>query len=54
MPGQEITHEIGLFRAGDAEPAAEGRFVHVFVERDSPKPIPIPGRLRAGLAKLSV
>ncbi len=47
-----VRYEIGLFRAGAAEPAAEGYFVHVFVDRASRKPTPIAGRLRDVLSAL--
>lgn len=41
-----VRYEIGLF-ADDAQlPAAEGFFVHVFVERDTRQPHPIPEALR--------
>ena len=36
------TYEIGLFRQGDDEPAATGRFVHVWVDRATQRPVPIP------------
>lgn len=47
-------YEIGLFRQGDDEIAAEGYFVHVFVTRGAQKPVPIPPGIRAALAKLAV
>ena len=47
-----VRYEIGLFRAGDAEPAATGHFVHVFVERASRRPTPIPTPIRTALEKL--
>jgi acyl-CoA thioester hydrolase len=47
-----VRYEIGLFRAGDEPPAATGHFVHVFVERESRRPTPIPPPLRHALEKL--
>ena len=47
-----VRYEVGLFAAGDAEPAATGHFVHVFVERPSMRPVPIPDRLRACMERL--
>ena len=49
-----VRYEIGLFAAGEQEPAAEGWFVHVFVGRDSRRPEPIPERLRSALSRLMV
>jgi acyl-CoA thioester hydrolase len=49
-----VKYEIGLYRAGDALPAATGHFVHVFVERATNKSMPIPQRIRAALERLYV
>jgi acyl-CoA thioester hydrolase len=45
-------YEIGLFREGVDEPAATGWFVHVFVERESRRPVEIPDALRESLERL--
>lgn len=47
-------YEVGLFRAGEAAPAATGHFVHVFVDRESRRPAPIPAPLRAALQRLGL
>ena len=49
-----VRYEIALFRAGAAEPAALGEFVHVFVDRDTRRPTAMPPRLRAALERLVV
>ena len=49
-----VTYEIGIFRQGDAEPAATGRFVHVWVDRAGGRPAGIPPRIRAALEPLIV
>jgi acyl-CoA thioester hydrolase len=49
-----VTYEIGLFRQGEATPAASGRFVHVWVDRATQRPSPIPPRIREALAPLVV
>jgi acyl-CoA thioester hydrolase len=49
-----VRYEIGLFRAGDAPPAATGHFIHVFVERGSQTPTPIPDPIRAALERLKL
>lgn len=44
-----VRYEIGLFRR-DIEPAAaEGHFVHVFVDRETQRPVDIPTGIRAAL-----
>ena len=45
-----VTYEVGIFR-GSVECAA-GRFVHVFVDRATRKPSPIPDRIRKALERL--
>lgn len=47
-----VRYGIGLFKEGSPTPAALGWFVHVFVDRQSRKPMPIPERLRASLEAL--
>lgn len=48
-----VRYEIGLFKEGVENPAAEGWFVHVFVARDTRKPHPLPAHLRQALQTLS-
>jgi acyl-CoA thioester hydrolase len=48
-----VTYEIALFRKGDEEPAATGHFVHVYVDRGTRRPTPIPPRVRAELERLA-
>ncbi|HWI73886.1 MAG TPA: thioesterase family protein [Baekduia sp.] len=47
-----VTYEIGLFD-GDT-PAATGSFVHVFVDRATRRPVPIPEPIRSALSTLEV
>jgi acyl-CoA thioester hydrolase len=49
-----VRYEIGLFPRGEALVAAEGYFVHVFVDRVNRKPTPIPDRIRTALERLVV
>jgi acyl-CoA thioester hydrolase len=48
-----VRYGIGLFVRGETSAAAEGWFVHVFVDREGRKATPIPERLRAALAALA-
>jgi acyl-CoA thioester hydrolase len=45
-------YEIALRGRGAGELAAEGWFVHVFVDRSTRRPAEIPARLRAALEAL--
>jgi acyl-CoA thioester hydrolase len=49
LGNSSVRYEIGLFRDGSAQPAATGRFVHVFVGRSDRRPVPVPDRIRAAL-----
>lgn len=49
-----VRYEIGLFARDQQEASAEGYFVHVFVDRLSRRPVPIPERLRSALEKLLI
>ena len=42
-----VTYALALFGDGDAAPASTGHWVHVFVDRVSEKPAPIPAAIRA-------
>ena len=45
---------VGLFLKGEAEARAFGHMVHVFVDRVTNKPVPIPGPLREALVAIEV
>jgi acyl-CoA thioester hydrolase len=47
-----VRWEIGIFNAAAGTAAAAGHFVHVFVERAGQRPVPIPERLRAAMARI--
>src|ERR1700751_5456727 len=42
-----VRYEVGLFRNEEAEAIAEGFFAHVYVDRATQRPTPLPERLRA-------
>ncbi|HEY3714623.1 MAG TPA: thioesterase family protein [Jatrophihabitantaceae bacterium] len=47
-----VVYRLALFGDVDGDgPAAAGRFVHVYVDRASRRTTPIPGEIRAALAK---
>ena len=49
-----VRYEIGLFAGDEEAAAAEGHFVHVFVERATRRPTPLPETLRAAVTALLV
>lgn len=52
LGNSSVRYVIGVFRAGEQEAAAEGRFVHVYVDRASSRPRPLPEALRHVLLPL--
>jgi acyl-CoA thioester hydrolase len=49
-----VRYEIGLFKEGASTPAAEGHFVHVYVERATNRPVEVPGDVRGFLNSLTI
>jgi acyl-CoA thioester hydrolase len=49
-----VRYEIGLFAEQADACAAAGHFVHVYVERHSRRPVPLPAELRAALEPLMI
>jgi acyl-CoA thioester hydrolase len=49
-----VRYEVGLFRGDEEDAAAEGHFVHVYVDRQSRRPAPLPEALRQLLQPLLV
>jgi acyl-CoA thioester hydrolase len=47
-----VRYRIGIFRAGAALAAAQGHFVHVYVDRATQSPVEIPADTRRALAAL--
>ena len=48
-----VRYEIGIFRNAEAAAAAQGHFVHVYVDRGSNRPVPLPQPLRSALEPLA-
>jgi acyl-CoA thioester hydrolase len=46
-----VTYRLALFGA-DEGPAAVGRFVHVYVDRSTRRPVPVPDEVRAAVQEL--
>ena len=49
-----IRYEVGLFRNDDDSAAAQGYFIHVYVDRAGNIPVPLPAPLRLALEPLLV
>jgi acyl-CoA thioester hydrolase len=44
-----VTWALGILRAGEREPIATGRFVHVFVDAATRRPTPVPASIRSAI-----
>ncbi len=53
LGNSSVQYELAVFRQGEHEACAAGRFVHVFVRRADNRPTPIPERLRGALEALA-
>jgi acyl-CoA thioester hydrolase len=47
-----IVYHVGLFRGAEVEPAATGRFVHVYVDAATREVVPVPEVIRAAAVSL--
>lgn len=48
-----VRYEIGIFAEGTEMAAAQGHFVHVYVDRHSQRPVPLPAPVRAALERIA-
>ena len=52
LGSSSVRYEVGLFAAGDELCAARGHFVHVYVDRVTRRPTPLPDALKRTLTDL--
>jgi len=52
LGGSSVRYEVGLFAQGAEMTAAKGHFVHVYVDRDTRRPVTIPSDLKTVLETL--
>jgi acyl-CoA thioester hydrolase len=49
---RSVRYELAIFKQHDVDAAAVGYFVHVFVDRETRRAVPIPETIRIALARL--
>jgi acyl-CoA thioester hydrolase len=54
LGNSSVTYLLGVFTKGSENPAALGKFVHVYVDNQTRLPVPIPKEVREGLAALTI
>lgn len=47
-----VRYRVAVFRNDDDDAAAQGHFVHVYVDRASSRPVPLPDVLRKALTRI--
>jgi len=53
LGNSSVRYEIGLFRNDEDSAAAQGHFVHVYVDRASNRPVALPATLKKALEALA-
>ncbi len=54
LGNSSVTYGLAIFKEGEEKAAAQGHFVHVFVDRETNKPVAIPDKMRAALEAILV
>ena len=54
LGNSSVRYGLGIFRADEDVASAEGHFVHVYVDRASMRPVPIPDYIRAVMQTITL
>ena len=54
LGNSSVRYEVGLFRNDEDTAAAQGHFVHVYVDRETRRPAALPAEMREALERISV
>lgn len=49
-----VRYEVGIFAQGSEQAAAQGHFVHVYVDRHTQRPTALPATFRAALERIAL
>lgn len=52
LGARSVVYELAILRPGEDEAVATGRFVHVWVDRETRRPVPVPVQVRAALERI--
>jgi acyl-CoA thioester hydrolase len=53
LGSSSVRYEVGLFAEGETVTAARGHFIHVYVDRATRRPVPLPAPLKSVLETLT-
>ncbi|AMV71926.1 thioesterase family protein [Desulfuromonas carbonis] len=54
LGNSSVHYGLAIFREDEVAASAYGHFVHVFVDRQVNRPVPLPPAIRAALEKISI
>jgi acyl-CoA thioester hydrolase len=54
LGNSSVRYDVGIFRHDEETASAQGHFVHVYVDRETRKPIAIPADMRALLSTIQL
>lgn len=54
LGNSSVRYELAIFKQSETFAAAVGYFVHVFVNRETQRPVPVPAKIRGALERLIV
>jgi acyl-CoA thioester hydrolase len=54
LGNSSVRYELAIFKQGETFAAATGYFVHVFVDRETRRAVPIPAPIRTALERLVI
>lgn len=54
MGNSSVRYELGIFKNDDDQASAQGHFVHVYVDRGTHRPTPLPETLRKRLKTIQL
>ena len=52
LGNSSVRYEVGVFREDEEKVSAQGHFVHVYVSRETRRPVSLPDNLRAVLQSI--
>jgi len=52
LGNSSVIYQLAVFRGDDVEPSAVGRFVHVYVDAQTRRPVPVPQVIREAVERL--
>ena len=52
LGNSSVRYEVGLFRNDEGVAAAQGHFVHVYVDRETRRPATLPAEMRGALERI--